>query len=125
MSNDIYNSELQKPNIYNKYLPYYESIQEHSSKSFAEICENLSRLIQSQELQPGFPLWTSKLQQVISHYGYSFTKTDHLKLIHFYLAILSIKNLNYINAQICFNMLSQLLRCVLKSFFEWLLNEKK
>ncbi|CAF5197592.1 unnamed protein product, partial [Rotaria magnacalcarata] len=105
-----FDNQLQKPNIYNHYLPYYESIQRQSVETFEEICENLSRLIQLQELQPGFPLWSSKLQQYISLYGFSFTKINHLKLINFYLSILSIENLNYVNGKICFDMLTQLTR---------------
>ncbi|CAF4303396.1 unnamed protein product [Rotaria sp. Silwood2] len=107
---DVSDNDLQKPNIYNQYLPYYESIKRQSLESFDEICENLSRLIQLQELQPGFPLWSSKLQHFISLYGFSFTKTNHIKLINFYLSILSIKNLNYVNAKICFDILTQLTR---------------
>ncbi len=121
---ELSENDLQKPNIYNKYLPFYASIQRQSFESFEEICENLSRLIQLEELQPGFPLWSSKLQQFLSLYGFSFTKTNHLKLIHFYFSILSIKNLNYVNAKICFDILAQLTRCVLISFFRWSLNQK-
>ena len=112
-----FDNQLQKPNIYNQYLPYYESIQRQSVETFEEICENLSRLIQLQELQPGFPLWSSKLQQYISLYGFSFTKSNHLKLINFYLSILSIENLNYVNAKICFDILTQLIRFVLIFFY--------
>ncbi|CAF3971108.1 unnamed protein product [Rotaria sp. Silwood2] len=107
---EVSDNDLQKPNIYNQYLPYYESIKRQSLESFEEICENLSRLIQSQELQPGFPLWSSKLQNFISLYGFSFTKSNHIKLINFYLSILSITNLNYVNAKMCFDMLTQLTR---------------
>ncbi|CAF3253224.1 unnamed protein product [Rotaria sp. Silwood2] len=106
----VSDNDLQKPNIYNQYLPYYESIKRQRLESFKEICENLSRLIQSQELQPGFPLWSSRLQNFISLYGFSFTKTNHIKLINFYLSILSIKNLNYASANICFDTLTQLTR---------------
>jgi hypothetical protein len=121
---EVPDNDLQKPNRYNKYLPFYDSIKRQRCESFEEICENLSRLIQLEELQPGFPLWSSKLQQFISLYGFSFTKINHLKLINFYLSILSIKNLNYVNAKICFDILAQLTRCVLISFFRWPLNEK-
>jgi hypothetical protein len=105
----IYPDNLQKPNIYNKFLPFYETIEEQSLKSFEEICENLSRIIQLRELRPGFPLWSSKLQQFISLYGYSFTKKDHLKLIHLYLSVLSIPDLNYSNAKTCFDIIDELL----------------
>ena len=105
-------NNFQKPNIYNKFLPFYESIEQRSLESFQEICENLSRIIQLRELRPGFPLWSSKLQQFISLYGYCFTKTDQLKLIHLYLSVLSIPDLNYSNAKTCFDILDELLRFV-------------
>lgn len=117
-NSETFENDWQKPNIYNQYLPYYESIKRQRIESFIEICENLSRIIQSEELQPGFPLWSYRLQQFISIYGFSFTKVDHLKLIQFYLSILSIKNLNYINAKVCFDMLTQLTRYALISSSE-------
>lgn len=117
-------NNLQKENLYNKYLPFYDSIKRQSFESFEEICENLSRLIQLEELQPGFPLWSSKLQQYLSLYGYSFTKQKHLKLIQFYFSILSIKNLNYINAKICFDLLAQLTRYVSIAFFQIVIQPK-
>ena len=117
--------DLQKPNLFNQYLPFYDAIQEQSSRSFDEICENLSRLIQAQELQPGFPLWSSKLQQFISLYGFYFTKKDHIKLINVYLSILSIQSLNFMHAKICFDMLAQLTRFVLISSVGYSLNPKK
>jgi len=119
---EVTDNDLQKPNLYNKYLPFYESIKRHSFESFDEICENLSRIIQLQELQPGFPLWSSKLQQFISLYGFSFTKINHLKLINFYLSILSINNLNYIHVEVCFDILYELLRFVFDSFINIIQN---
>ena len=103
-------ADLQKPNVYNQFLPFYETIEEQSYKSFEEICENLSRIVQLRELRPGFPLWSSKLQQFISLYGYSFTKKDHVKLIHLYLTVLSIPDLNYSNAKTCFDIIDELLK---------------
>ena len=108
----ISSDHLQKPNIYNKFLPFYDTIEKQSFAAFEEICENLSRIIQLRELRPGFPLWSSKLQQFISLYGYAFTKKDHLKLIHLYLSVLSIPNLNYSNAKTSFDILDELLKLV-------------
>jgi hypothetical protein len=105
-------SKLQKPNIYNSFLPFHEAIEKQSFEAFKEICENLSRIIQLRELRPGFPLWSSKLQQFISLYGYCFTKADHLKLIHLYISVLSIPDLNYSNAKTCVDILDELLRLV-------------
>jgi hypothetical protein len=104
--------KLQKPNVYNTFLPFYGTVKQQSRESFQEICENLSRIIQLRELRPGFPLWSSKLQQFISLYGYAFTKSDHLKLIHLYISVLSIPNLNYSNAKTSFDILDELLRLV-------------
>lgn len=116
---------FQKANICNNYLPFYPSIKQQSSESFDEICENLSRIIQAQELQPGFPLWSSKLQQFISLYGFHFTKSNHLKLIHLYVSVLAIKSLNLSNAKTCLDILAQLTRCVLISVFGLLIKPKK
>ena len=103
-------TNLQKPNVYNTFLPFYDTIKQQSLESFEEICENLSRIIQLRELRPGFPLWSSKLQQFISLYGYSFTKNDHLKLIHLYLTVLTISDLNFSNAKTSFDIIDELLR---------------
>lgn len=102
--------QLQKPNVYNTFLPFYGTIERQSVAALKEICENLSRIIQLRELRPGFPLWSSKLQQFISLYGYAFTKKDHLKLIHLYLSVLSISDLNYSNAKTCFDIIDELLK---------------
>lgn len=106
----LFQHHFQKPNIYNSYLPFYDSIQRQSIEAFEEIRENLSRIIQLRELRPGFSLWSSKLQQFISLYGFSFTKSDHLKLIHLYLSVLSITDLNFSNAKTCFDILDELLK---------------
>lgn len=103
-------NNFQKPNIYNQFLPFYEAIERQSIETFEEIRENLSRIIQLRELRPGFPLWSSKLQQFVSLYGYSFTKTDHLKLIHLYLSVLLIPDLNFSNAKTCFDILDELMK---------------
>jgi hypothetical protein len=105
-------NKFQKPNIYNEFLPFYGTIEKQSLEAFKEICENLSRLIQLRELRPGFPLWSSKLQQFISLYGFCFTKIDHLKLVDLYLSVLSIPDLNYSNAKTCFDILDELLKLV-------------
>ncbi len=110
-------NNLQKPNIYNKYSPFYEMIKRQSAMLFEEIRENLSRTIQLGELEPGFSIWSNKLKQFISLYGFSFTKSDHLKLINFYLSIFSITDLNYIHVQICFDGLYELLRFVFLFFW--------
>jgi proteasome activator subunit 4 len=109
---EIQDSKLQKPNIYNQYLPFSECIEQQGFELFNEIRENLSRTIQLAELQPGLSFWSKKLEKLISLYGFYFTKNDHLKLIRFYLSILSITDLNYSNVETCLDMLYQLLRFV-------------
>lgn len=108
----IQDNNLQRPNIYIRYSPFYNIIKEQSVLLFDEIRENLSRTIQLGELEPGFSIWSNKLKEFISIYGFIFNKIDHVKLIHFYLSILSINDLNYIYIQICFDTLYELLRFV-------------
>ncbi len=83
---------------------------------FDEIRENLSHTIQLGELEPGFTIWSNKLKRFVARYGFNFTKVDHLKLINFYLSILSITNLNYLSVEICFDMLYGLMRFVFDFF---------
>ena len=116
----VSDNTLQKPNIYNRFSPFSEFINKHSSILFDEIRENLSRTIQLGELEPGFTIWSYKLKRFLTHYGFNFTKIDHLKLINYYLSILSIIDLNYRYVDICLDMLYNLLRFVLN----YLLNSK-
>jgi len=107
---EIQDNSLQQPKIYNKYSPFYEFIKQKAFALFNEIRENLSRAIQLGELEPGFSIWSNKLKGFILHYGFHFNKVDHLKLINLYLSVLSIADLNYKHAELCFDVLSQLMR---------------
>jgi hypothetical protein len=105
----IRDNKLQKANIYNKYLPFHEYIEQQGFQLFDEIRENLSRTIQLDELHPGFAVWSRELKRFMSLYGFYFTKIDHIKLINFYLSVLSITELNYDYVEICLDMLHDLL----------------
>jgi proteasome activator subunit 4 len=107
---EISDDNLQKPNIFNKYLPFYDAIRRQGYDFFDEIRENLSRIIQLRELRPGFSHWSSKLQRFMSLYGLHFTKTDHIKLIQLYLSVLSINDLDFSHVKTCFDMLYDLMR---------------
>ncbi|CAF2108179.1 unnamed protein product [Rotaria magnacalcarata] len=107
---EMCNENLQRPNIYNEYLPCQTTIKQQASRSFEQIRENLSRTIQSGEFQPGFRLWSFKLREFILLYGHSFTKVDHIKFVQFYVSIISITNLNCADAMICFEVLNDLLQ---------------
>ncbi|CAF4659701.1 unnamed protein product [Rotaria sp. Silwood1] len=107
---EIIEDSLQKPNIFNKYLPFYDSIKRQGYDLFDEIRENLSRIIQLRELRPGFSHWSSKLQRFMSHYGLYFTKTDHIKTINLYMSVLTIEDLDFSHVKTCFDMLYDLTR---------------
>lgn len=104
---------LQRPNIYNQYLPFSSTIIQQASTSFEEIRENLSRSIQLIDFQVGLRTWTTKLKQFISLYGFSFSKIDHVKLVRYYISILSITDLNCFDALYCIEMLGELLQYVI------------
>ena len=127
---EVLEDNLQKPNIFNKYLPFYETIKRQGYELYDEIRENLSRVIQLRELRPGFSHWSSKLQRFISLYGLYFTKADHIKLIQLYISILSIPDLDFSHVKTCFDMLYDLMRLVFskrtrlpfhRSFSDWFL----
>lgn len=105
--------DLQRPNIYNQYLPCYQKIEQQASALFEEIRENLSRSIQLDEFRPGFVVWSYKLKEFISIYGFFFTKLDHVKIIQFYLSLLTINELSCMDASTCFDMLKELSKYVI------------
>ncbi|CAF3512541.1 unnamed protein product, partial [Rotaria sordida] len=107
---EVAEDNLQKPNIFNKYLPFYDSIKQQGYELFEEIRENLSRIIQLRELRPGFSHWSSKLQRFMSHYGLYFTKIDHIKTINLYISVLTIEDLDFSHVKTCFDMLYDLTR---------------
>ena len=102
--------KFQKPTPYIQYLPFKEMVQQRGLAWFEEIRENLSCSVQMGDLRPGFALWSQELQQYWSVYGYNFTKTDHLKLVQLYVAVLSNTDLNYAFVDICLDRLKNLLR---------------
>ena len=103
---------IQQANIYNKYTPICDSIKKQAPNMFDEIKSHLSRLIQFGEIECGFSFWSNKLADFITLYGFYFTKTDHIKLVNYYIFILTIDNLNYTHVRTCFNQLRLLLRFV-------------
>ncbi len=69
---DIKDDNSQKPNIYNKYLPFYELIKQQGLELFNEIRENLSRTIRLTELEPGFSILVKQIY-TIKHYTFTFS----------------------------------------------------
>lgn len=108
-TNDI---NLQDPDILIECLPFRESVKQHAVQSFDEIRKNLSRSVQQNELNPSFTIWSIALKDFIQCYGFYFVKADHVKLINFYFSILSIENLSYSHAEMCFDVLWKFLQCV-------------
>ena len=70
----IHDNDLQKPNIYNQYLPFSDVIKQQGFDLFDEIRENLSKTIQLSELNPGLSFWSNKLAEFILFSGFHFTK---------------------------------------------------
>lgn len=103
-------------NLYNKCQPFQQYLKEQGSILFEEIQENLFRCVQLEEFGQVFSIWTRKLNDFLVLFRFHFTKNDHLKLIHFYLSILSMTNVNIENIRESFELLHNLLKFV--SFFQ-------
>ena len=108
----IDDNNLQKPNVDNQYLPFFDSIRRQASKEFEEIRMQLSRTIQLRKIRPGLIIWSNRLELFITNYGYYFTKPDRLKLINFHLSILSVDDLSFQNVKLRFHILQELLKFV-------------
>ena len=55
----------QKTIVYNKHLPYRQSLDEEAVKNLAEIKYNLSRAVLFQELVPGALIWFNRLDKQV------------------------------------------------------------
>ncbi|XP_071961962.1 proteasome activator complex subunit 4-like [Antedon mediterranea] len=85
----------QKEIIYNKVLPYSESVDEESNSQIADIKANLARSVQLKELRPGVAYWTARLHTYINLYGRKFSKADHLAFIQLYHELITIPDLEF------------------------------
>ena len=103
-------------NLYNKSNPFSEYLKEQGSILFNEIRENLFQCVHAEEFGQIFSIWTKKLKEFLFLFRFHFTKNDHLKLIHLYLSILSMNNVNIENIKESFDILYTLLKFV--QFFE-------
>ena len=54
---------FQKTVIFNKYLPYADSLDREADELFANIKKNLSVAIQKRELWPGTLFWSTRLSK--------------------------------------------------------------
>ena len=55
----------QKEIVYNRLLPYAESLDDESSEAFATIKTNLGKTVCLREMRPGFVTWTSRLSRYV------------------------------------------------------------
>lgn len=55
--------QFQQPLFCNRYLPYYEALNEEAEGLLEDIKRNLSRAIQLQELWPSALYWTNRLRR--------------------------------------------------------------
>ena len=104
----IARDQLQKANFANGYLPFEQSIPVQASAVLQEIRENLSRSVQLADVPEATSVWSQKLDDFLSLYGFSLSKGEHLQLIHFYLAIVEKLDLSYPVAASCFSTLTRL-----------------
>jgi hypothetical protein len=103
-------SNLQKVDVFVKQLPYFSKIKANAFKTFEELKKNLSECLILNELRPGFTHWSNRLIIFIHEYGLFFTKEDHLKLIKLYLEVLLTPNIDLPVADICLQVLTDLLK---------------
>lgn len=72
----------QNETIYNKLLPYSDTLDEDSSAVLSEIKANIGRSVQLRDLKFGTEHWVHQLTRYIRLYGLKFSKEDHIAFIH-------------------------------------------
>ena len=83
----------QKELVFNKLLPYAESIDQESQSYLCEIKSNLSKAVLLRELRPGCVAWTGRLNRYLNLYGFKFSKEDHVNFIKLYYELILIADL--------------------------------
>ncbi|XP_055880989.1 proteasome activator complex subunit 4-like isoform X3 [Biomphalaria glabrata] len=83
--------QIQK--VYNSLLPYYKDAERKSI--FAEIKSHLGRAVQLRDLKIGFIHWVQELERYIFHYGYHFSKADHILLVELAFQVLTMSSHEY------------------------------
>ena len=88
---------FQKQNQYNKFLPYFEELENQADEEFNEIVENLRELKKPVLNVPKLSQWIQGLENYISKHGFRFTKEDHIWLAsYFYNLLCGVKNIDVV-----------------------------
>ena len=86
---------FQKQNQYNKFLPYFEELEEQAEDEFIETLQNLRELKKPVLDVPKLIQWTHVLENYIAKHGFRFTKKDHVWLVtYFYDLLCGVKNID-------------------------------
>ena len=85
----------QNQNQYNKFLPYFEELEQLADEEFNEILQNLKELKKPVLDVPKLIQWIQGLENYISKHGFRFTKKDHVWLVnYFYDLLCGVKNID-------------------------------
>ena len=86
---------FQNQNQYNKFLPYFEELEEQAEDEFIETLQNLRELKKPVLDVPKLIRWTHVLENYIAKHGFRFTKKDHVWLVtYFYDLLCGVKNID-------------------------------
>ncbi|XP_067680549.1 proteasome activator complex subunit 4-like [Haliotis asinina] len=107
---DVLGFEPQKESIYNQLLPYSEKIDAETTEFLAQIKGNLGRAVQLRDVKYGASHWIGQLSRYIRLFGYNFTKSDHICLVHLVFDLMTIPNLELSLVQKYAGLLTTLLK---------------
>ena len=86
---------FQKQNQYNKFLPYFEELEQQADVEFKEIVENLEELKKPILDVPKLSQWIQILEKYISKHGFRFNKENHVWLVNYFFDLLcGVKNID-------------------------------
>ncbi|KAL7303557.1 hypothetical protein TKK_0003717 [Trichogramma kaykai] len=86
-------TRFQRPNPFNKLLPYSDVLEVEADAMFADIKANLGRCVMQRDIKIGAVAWTKMLHKYIILYDMRFTKEDHIALIKLLYELTTIPNL--------------------------------
>ena len=91
--------EFQRPNPYNKFLPYASDLEEDADKYFDEIKQNFERCLKPKLDLLDIQKWITNLQKYVALYGFRFTIEDHVWLIKLLYGFLTAENVDPVSLE--------------------------
>lgn len=103
-------NEYQNVDIFTQQLPYFDKVKACALKTYDNIKQNLVESVVLNEIRPGFTHWTNQLITFLHEYGLFFNKQEHVRLVKFFVQVITTPDLDLPTIDFCLSALFELLK---------------